>query len=93
MPIQIKISTLHLLKETITDDEKTLLNALKSNDKKVLKSIAHRIKPNLYLLGLTTLGKYCNEIGMNNQSLDEIKKLSAIVTKSLVRLKLTSYLS
>ena len=37
------------------------------------------MKPNLYLLGLNRLGKLCDEIGINNKPLEDIKKSSTII--------------
>ncbi|PCI96379.1 MAG: hypothetical protein COB15_10450 [Flavobacteriales bacterium] len=73
------ISTLHLLSETLAEDEKRFSIALQNNDGKILKSIAHKMKPNLYLLGLNRLGKLCDEIGVNNKPLEDIKKSSTII--------------
>ncbi len=77
------ISTLHLLSETLTDDEKGLSTAFENNNEKVLKSIAHRMKPNLYLLGLSRLGQFCDEICANDKSLDEIKELSFAIISAI----------
>jgi PAS domain S-box-containing protein len=77
------ISTLHLLTETITDDEKSLSAAFKNNDEKVIRSLAHRMKPNLYLLGLSRLGKLCDEICANDKTLEEVKELSSIIIKTI----------
>ncbi|MGB0886560.1 MAG: response regulator [Vicingaceae bacterium] len=77
------VSTLHLLHETLSEDEKSLLNALASDDEKVLKSLTHRMKPNLYLLGLSGLGELCNEIAIDTKLLNEIKDYASIIAKAM----------
>ena len=80
---ELIVSTLHLLSETLTDDKIGLSAALENNNEKVLKSIAHRMKPNLYLLGLSRLGEFCHEIGANEKSLNDIKELSTAIIEAI----------
>ena len=83
---ELIMSTLHLLSETLMDDKIGLSAALKNNNEKVLKSIAHRMKPNLYLLGLSGLGEFCQEIGINQKSLNEIKELSTAIIEAIPKI-------
>jgi PAS domain S-box-containing protein len=80
---ELIISTLHLLSETLADDENSLLNAWRNDNRKVLKSIAHRMKPNLYLLGLKRLGEFCDDICGTDKPLNETKELSKIIIDSI----------
>lgn len=77
------VSTLQLLSETLIEDEKRLSNALEYNNVKILKSIAHKMKPNFYLLGLNKLGESCDDIGLTDSSTEYINELSSIIIKSI----------
>lgn len=77
------ISTLQLLSETLIEDKKRLNNAIDKTDEKILRSIAHKMKPNFYLLGLNDLGEFCDEICLNNISKEHIKELSLNITNSI----------
>jgi len=77
------VSTLQLLSETLIEDEIRLSNALESNNVKILKSIAHKMKPNFYLLGLNKLGESCDDIGLTDSSTEYINVLSSVIIKSI----------
>jgi HPt (histidine-containing phosphotransfer) domain-containing protein len=77
------VSTLHLLSESLINDQKKIATALINNDIKNLKFITHRTKSNFHLLGLKKLGKLCAEVAIKDSTPDEIKKICASIVKKI----------
>jgi len=69
-------STLLLLDETLSEDKNRLISAYHNKEIKTLKSIAHKMKPNFYLLGLSNLGETCDEICLDETAQENIYSLS-----------------
>lgn len=55
-------TTLSLIRVTLLDDMETLRQLLADEDVSRIKKVAHRIKPNYELIGLSELKKTCEEI-------------------------------
>jgi HPt (histidine-containing phosphotransfer) domain-containing protein len=69
-------STLLLIKETLIEDFILLSELVKSRDFQRLKSVCHKIKPNLELIGLIGLSAILNQIELN--MIEEEKAYSII---------------
>ena len=78
-------STLLLIKETLTEDFILLSELIKNQNFKQTKSVCHKIKPNLELIGLIGLSAILNQIELNKV---EEKKAYSIV-ELIISLKST----
>jgi PAS domain S-box-containing protein len=72
--ISIITSTLHLLSETLEQDSKGLTRAIENGDAKSLKGIAHKIKPNLDLIGLENLRAISENIQNSDKPVSELEE-------------------
>lgn len=80
---EIIISTLKLLLETLENDSKSLRDALKNKDNETLKLIAHKMKPNLDLIGLDKLKKACNEIEISNNPINQMEDTTNMIIETI----------
>ena len=55
-------STLKELKKGLDQDAKMINKALEENNTQQLRSLAHKIKPNFYLMGMNDVGQLCKEL-------------------------------
>jgi PAS domain S-box-containing protein len=79
----IIISTLYLLSETLEEDFKIFSKALANKNIKVLKAIAHKVKPNLDLIGLERLKTACDDIETGNKSINEMENTANIIVETM----------
>jgi len=72
-------STLEQLYLSFNDDLGNLKNAFENMDQKMLKSIAHKIKPNFLLVGMKSLGQLCKEIEHSEDKNDLFGKVKILI--------------
>jgi len=58
----LMLSTLKALKEDLHQDAEQIGRVLKQKDLTQLRSLAHKIKPNFFLLGMNEVGNLCKEL-------------------------------
>jgi PAS domain S-box-containing protein len=79
----IIISTLHLLSKTLEEDFKIFSKAIANKNTKVLKSVAHKVKPNLDLIGLERLRKACDDIETGNKPINEMENTANTIVETM----------
>lgn len=71
-------STLKELKKGLDQDAQMINKALKENNKEQLRSLAHKIKPNFYLMGMNDVGQLCKElesVEFNDEGISQVDLL------------------
>ncbi|MEY3237115.1 MAG: Hpt domain [Bacteroidota bacterium] len=83
---EIMWSTLKELSTVLVEDSLQIQKAIEEKKPEQLRSIAHRIKPNFFLLGMNEVGNLCKEletVELNDEGLDKInillKKVPSVV--------------
>lgn len=76
----IIVSTLEVLIETLKQDSGMLENALRNNDDKKVKTVAHKMKPNFDLIGLEKLRSASEQI----QTCEEIDESIRTMVENIV---------
>lgn len=75
-------STMRELKNSFNADLISLKNALESENEQMVRSIAHKIKPNFLLIGINKIGQLCKEIE-NEASSEELIKKTKILLEAM----------
>jgi len=75
-------STMRELKNSFSDDLVSLKKALESENEQMVRSIAHKIKPNFLLIGINKIGQLCKEIE-NEVSSEELIKKTKILLEAM----------
>lgn len=75
------LSTLKALKEGLNQDAAQIGKVLKEKDQTQLRSLAHKIKPNFFLLGMDEVGNLCKELESVNLDQEGNEKVTILLDK------------
>lgn len=78
---KLMLSTLKVLKEGLHQDAEQIGKVLKEKDQTQLRSLAHKIKPNFFLLGMNEVGNLCKELESVNLDQEGNEKVELLLEK------------
>ena len=78
---ELMLSTLKALKEGLNQDAAQIGKVLQEKDQIQLRSLAHKIKPNFFLLGMDEVGNLCKELESVNLDQEGNEKVTILLDK------------
>lgn len=78
---KLMLSTLKALKEGLQQDAEQIGKVLMEKDQTQLRSLAHKIKPNFFLLGMNEVGNLCKELESVNLDQEGNEKVELLLEK------------
>jgi HPt (histidine-containing phosphotransfer) domain-containing protein len=78
---KLMLSTLKALKEGLDQDAQLIGKVFQERDQAQLRSLAHKIKPNFFLLGMNEVGNLCKELESVNFDMEGNEKVHLLLDK------------